>query len=67
MAQERERIRRVGVLMNFAPTDAEYQSRLAVFVEGLRQLGWTEGQDLHLDVRCSGSDIRLACSEPLGY
>jgi putative tryptophan/tyrosine transport system substrate-binding protein len=34
--------RRVGVLMNGAATDAEPQSYMAAFVQGLRQLGWVE-------------------------
>jgi putative ABC transport system substrate-binding protein len=58
--EERERIRRVGVLMNFTATDTEYQSWLALFVQGLRQFGWTEGQNLRLDVRWSASNIQLA-------
>ena len=59
-AQEHGKIRSVGVLMNSVTTDTEYQSRLAAFVQGLRQLGWTEGQNLRLDVRWSASDARLA-------
>jgi putative ABC transport system substrate-binding protein len=55
-----ERLRRVGVLMNFTAADAQYQSRLAVFVHALRELGWIEGQNLGFDVRWSASDIRLA-------
>jgi hypothetical protein len=37
--EERERIRRVGVLMNSTATDADFQSYLALFVQGLSQLG----------------------------
>jgi putative ABC transport system substrate-binding protein len=61
-AQDRERLRRVGALMNSVATDTEYQSYLAAFVQGLRQLGWTEGQNLRLDVRWSASDTRLAAA-----
>src|SRR5262249_5709830 len=59
-AQDRKQIRRVGVLMNSAATDAEYQTWLAVFVQSLRQVGWTEGQNLRFDVRWSASDAQLA-------
>jgi putative ABC transport system substrate-binding protein len=52
--------RRVGILMNSVATDTEYQSWLAGFIDRLRQLGWTDGQNLRLDVRWSASDIRLA-------
>jgi Protein of unknown function (DUF3551) len=44
-AQQGERMRHVGVLMNGTATDAT----LMAFVHGLRQLGWTEGQNLRTD------------------
>jgi putative ABC transport system substrate-binding protein len=59
-AQQPERTRRVGVLMNSAPTDTTYQSYLAAFVQELRQLGWTEGQNLRSDVRWTAGDTALA-------
>jgi putative tryptophan/tyrosine transport system substrate-binding protein len=43
--------RRIGVLMAFAPDDPEGQARLAAFVEGLQQLGWTDGPNVKIDVR----------------
>ena len=46
-----ERLRRVAVLMVQAPNDAEGQSRLAAFLQALRQLGWTEGQNFRIDTR----------------
>ena len=58
--QESVRARRVGVLMNSAATDATYQSYLAAFTEALHQLGWIEGQNLHIDVRWSAGDAALA-------
>jgi putative ABC transport system substrate-binding protein len=59
-AQQGERVRRVGVLMNRAATDTEFQSYLAAFSQGLRQLGWTEGQNLRIDVRWNAGDAVLA-------
>jgi putative ABC transport system substrate-binding protein len=59
-AEERERIRRVSVLMNRLATDTEPQSWLAAFIQELRQLGWTEGQNLRFDICWSASDIQLA-------
>ena len=59
-AQQPDRLRRVGVLMNAAATDTEYQSYLAAFLQGLRQLGWIEGQNLRLDVRWNAGDAGLA-------
>jgi putative tryptophan/tyrosine transport system substrate-binding protein len=59
-AQQRGPVRRVGVLMNNTATDATYQSYLAAFAEGLRHLGWNEGQNLRMDVRWSAGDAALA-------
>jgi putative tryptophan/tyrosine transport system substrate-binding protein len=53
-------VRRVGVLMNAAATDSNPQSYLAAFVQGLRQLGWTEGQNIRIDVRWNAGDAQLA-------
>jgi putative tryptophan/tyrosine transport system substrate-binding protein len=55
-----ERMRRVGVLMDGAVTEAERQSWLAAFVQRLRQLGWTEGQNLRMEVRWNAADAGLA-------
>jgi putative ABC transport system substrate-binding protein len=52
--------RRIGVLMNAAATEAAPQSYLAAFIDGLRQLGWTEGQNLRIDVRWNSGDAALA-------
>jgi hypothetical protein len=52
-AQQPGGVRRVGVLMNTVATDAKFQSYVAVFIQGLRQLGWVEGHNLRVDVRRS--------------
>src|SRR5262245_59122043 len=57
-AQQAERVRRVGVLMS-STADDEGQARLAAFVQGLQTLGWTEGRNLRIDVRWTGSDSVL--------
>jgi ABC transporter substrate binding protein len=59
-AQQSDRVRRVGVLMNGAATETEIQADQAAFVQGLRQLGWTEGQNLHIEVRWNNGDAALA-------
>ncbi len=41
-AQRPEPIRRVGVLMSTAEDDAESKARIAAFLHGLQQSGWTE-------------------------
>ena len=55
-AQQGERMRRIGVLMNGAATEMMLQSYMAAFVQELRQLGWTEGRNLHIDIRWSAGD-----------
>jgi len=47
--QQRERVRCIGVLMNYASDDAEGQARLAAFHQGLQQLGWTVGRNVQID------------------
>jgi putative ABC transport system substrate-binding protein len=59
-AQQAGGVRRIGVLMNGAATEARRQSDLAAFVEGLRKLGWTEGQNLRIDVRWNAGNAELA-------
>jgi putative tryptophan/tyrosine transport system substrate-binding protein len=58
--QQGERMRRVGVLSGGSATNTGSQSRLAVFIEGLRELGWIEGKNLQVDVRWSAADATLA-------
>jgi putative tryptophan/tyrosine transport system substrate-binding protein len=50
-AQQGERVRRIGVLMNVAADDPEGQARLTAFVQGLQQLGWTDGRNVRIDYR----------------
>jgi putative ABC transport system substrate-binding protein len=45
------RVRRVGILTNLAEDDPETKLRLNAFRQGLRQLGWSEGNNLRLDYR----------------
>jgi hypothetical protein len=44
-------VRRIGVLMNGAATEARPQSYVAALIEGLRQLGWQEGHNVRIDLR----------------
>jgi ABC-type uncharacterized transport system substrate-binding protein len=52
--------RHIGVLMNGAATETAPQSYVAAFVQTLRQLGWTEGQNVRIDIRWSAGDAALA-------
>ena len=55
-AQQSERMRRIGVLMNLAADDPEAQVRLAAFHQGLQELGWTVGRNLRIDTRWGAGD-----------
>ena len=48
-AQQPERMRRIGVLMHLAADDPEGQARLAAFLQGLQQSGWTVGRNVRID------------------
>src|SRR5262249_9289043 len=50
-AQQTERVRRVGVLMNTAAGEQEGQAGVAAFHQSLQQLGWAIGCNLQIDVR----------------
>jgi ABC-type uncharacterized transport system substrate-binding protein len=55
-AQQPERLRRVGVLMNLAPDDPESPVRLAAFLQGMQQLGWTDGRNVRIYTRWGADD-----------
>jgi putative tryptophan/tyrosine transport system substrate-binding protein len=58
-AQQGERVRRIGVLMPAPSEDREYQARLAAFLQGLQQLGWTDGRNVRIDTRWGAGDADL--------
>jgi len=55
-AQQPERMRRIGVLMNQAADDPEGQARLIAFVQALQQFGWTDGRNVRIDTRWAAGD-----------
>src|SRR5947209_3520055 len=59
-AQQVERTRRIGILMNRARSNQEGEDRLAGFTNGLRKLGWNIERDLKLDVRYTEDDRNLS-------
>jgi ABC-type uncharacterized transport system substrate-binding protein len=50
-AQQPDRMRRIGVLMNLAADDPEAQRRVTAFVQALQQLGWTEPRNVRIESR----------------
>src|SRR5215475_15470481 len=55
-AQSRERVRRIGVLINLTADDPEGQARLAAFAQGLQQSGWTIGHNVRVEYRFAGGN-----------
>jgi putative tryptophan/tyrosine transport system substrate-binding protein len=68
-AQQRERVRRVGVLMPFDENDPLAKPYLSAFIQALADLGWTDGRNVRMDLRWGGSDtnrIRALAQELVG-
>jgi putative tryptophan/tyrosine transport system substrate-binding protein len=55
-AQQPERVRRIGVLMNLAEDDPEGKTRFAVFVRGLQEAGWADGHNVRIETRWTAGD-----------
>jgi putative ABC transport system substrate-binding protein len=55
-AQQREQMRRIGVLMNLGADDAEGQARIAAFMQGLQEAGWAVGRNVRIDLRWGAGD-----------
>jgi putative ABC transport system substrate-binding protein len=55
-AQQGERVRRVGVLISLAANDPQSQRRMTAFVQGLQELGWTDGRNIRIDTRWTAGD-----------
>src|SRR5215831_8330910 len=55
-AQQDQRVRRIAVLMNLGSDDPQSKVRIAAFIQGLQQLGWTDGSDMRIETRWSMGD-----------
>ena len=55
-AQQPDRMRRIGILLPATADDAEYQARLAAFLQGLALLGWSIGHNVRIDTRWATTD-----------
>ena len=64
-AQQGERVRRIGVLVNLKADDLEAQDRIKAFQQGLQQLGWTDGRNVRIDYRWGTNDLAKNASEIL--
>jgi putative ABC transport system substrate-binding protein len=57
-AQQSERMRRIGVLNGggLDADDLDVKARIGAFENGLKQLGWTNGQNVRIDIRAGAGD-----------
>jgi putative ABC transport system substrate-binding protein len=65
-AQQGERVRRVGVLMNLAADDPQGQARVGAILQALQQMGWTDGRNIRIDTRWAAgnaNEIRRHAAE----
>jgi putative ABC transport system substrate-binding protein len=58
-AQHPGQVQRIGILMPFPKSDAEYQSYVRAFRQELTRLGWSEGGNVQFDERWSTSNMDL--------
>ena len=68
-AQQPDRMRQVSVLMAYGENDPEAKAYLAGFTQGLAELGWTDGGNLHIIVRWAAGDVermRMSAKELVG-
>jgi putative ABC transport system substrate-binding protein len=54
--QPAERMRRIGVLMSIE-NDPDGMAQLSGFMQGLAEIGWTEGRSLRMNIRWGGGDV----------
>lgn len=55
-AQQPDRMRRIGVLMNTRQDEPEGQARVAALIRQLKKLGWTEGRNAQIEIRWAADD-----------
>jgi putative ABC transport system substrate-binding protein len=58
-AQQQERLRRIGVLMNLSESEAAAQGSVAAFRQRLHELGWMEGQNAQIETRWAAGEAEL--------
>jgi putative ABC transport system substrate-binding protein len=56
-AQQSDRVRRIGVLIGRGENDPVGKRLISAFMQGLADLGWTDGRNVRMDLRFGNSDI----------
>src|SRR5215468_9774774 len=65
-AQQRERVRLIGILLPATADNPEFQARVGAFLQGLQQAGWSIGRNVRVDTRwatANADEIRRHASE----
>src|SRR5215831_2216825 len=58
-AQQRERMRRIGIIVPASSDDAEYQVRVGALLQELQQLGWNlQRRQTHRPSRAAADQVR---------
>jgi putative tryptophan/tyrosine transport system substrate-binding protein len=55
-AQQAARMRRIGFILSYSEDNPNAPPRLAAFTQGLQELGWTDGSNIHIDYRYTAGD-----------
>jgi putative ABC transport system substrate-binding protein len=55
-AQQGDRVRRIGVLLQTDENDPIMKPRVSAFTQALADLGWTDGRNVLMDLRCGAGD-----------
>ena len=65
-AQQGERLRRIGILLNAAADNPQFKTWVEVFLQSLQQLGWADGRNIKIDYRWgagNAADVRRFAAE----
>ena len=65
-AQQGERMRHVAILLPAAAGDSAFQTRVGAFLQGLQQLGWSNGRNVSIETRwatANAAEIRRHAAE----
>jgi ABC-type uncharacterized transport system substrate-binding protein len=56
-AQQRGRMRRVGVLIGLTADDPESLARVGALLQALQQMGWTDGRNIRIEYRWGSAEV----------